>query len=121
MASSYIKYCVSSDKGYIHKFVVNKEIDRLYILSLQDKELQWDEKNIENKFCQSNQFGKLNGVGFFIPNEIKGRLVEDDNASTQKLFSSEFALCDPEQFLTYVGTFRCTGPRSLSKIYRFDK
>jgi hypothetical protein len=125
LASSYIKYCVHIDngyiKGYIHKFIVSKDIDRLYILSYLDKELNWDEKNIETKFCQSTQFGKLNGVGFFIPDEIKYRLAENENSVKNNLYSSEFALCDPQQFLTYIGTFQCIGPRSLSEIYRFDK
>lgn len=108
-AMSYINSCASKD-GFIHKFTVNKQIDKIYIVSPHDKNLNWNEQIIENNFCKGGEFGKMNGVGFFVKND-----------PSQNAYSSEFALCDPSQFLTYVGTFRCLGPRSLSDEYKFNK
>jgi hypothetical protein len=118
-AASYINECVSGE-GYIHKFITNKQMDRIYILSANDKNLHLDEKTLENKFCRGGEFGKMNGIGFFVADKIKDRF-SDTNNSSRDTYSSEFAFCDPSQYLTYVGTFRCIGPRSLSTIYKFDE
>lgn len=73
LASSHIMECslYPNKTGYIHKFRVKKDIDNIIILSQYDRNGEFDDKHIENKFCKGDRM--YNGVGFF----IKKRDVND--------------------------------------------
>lgn len=126
-ASSYIQECATAPetRGYIHKFRVFRTLDRIYIISPQDKDFAWNEKILKDKFCNSTKLDNINGIGFFVPSSESEKFAKDtkteDASNSDNLNSSEFALCNPGAFLEYVGTYQCIGPRQLSDEYRFDE
>lgn len=126
-ASSYIQECATAPetRGYIHKFRVAKTLDRIYIISPEDKDFAWNEKTLKDKFCNSTKLDNINGIGFFVPESEADKFAKDtnggDSRNSDKIHSSEFALCNPGAFLEYVGTYRCIGPRQLSDEYNFNE
>jgi len=125
-AASYIQECATApeSKGFIHKFEVTRSIDKIYIISSKDKDFAWNEKILKDKFCNNTKFDNINGVGFFVSSGEDDKFSNDDKSSmnaSDKLHSSEFALCNPGLFLKYIGTYQCIGPRQLSDEYSFDK
>jgi hypothetical protein len=148
-AADYITSCQFSpgQDGYIHTFRAKTDIPRIYIMSnyeINEKDL--DPKTIENKFCNSTpNKERFNGIGIFSP--LTDRNVEDISSRIQNggvdgvntdlptvnlqpmdnpmnnpenvIADSEFALCDPAQFLEYVLTQRCVARRKLSQPYNF--
>lgn len=107
-ASSHMSNCITSS-GYIHAFKVKKSIDKILILSPYSLKNKWTLDNIEYNYCDGNS--GLNGVGFFIKDNVP--IVDIDP------YSSEFALCNPDEFLDYMYSKRCIIPRTLSKVYDF--
>ena len=121
-ASSYITECALFPKetGYIHVFKVIKPIDKIFILSSTDKNLEWTEEALKNKFCDNDEHGRLNGVGFFVNKDKVNKFSNSkSNSRNSELFNSEFALCDPSSYLVYTGTYSCVGTRNLSPLYKF--
>jgi hypothetical protein len=116
ISETYIDSCSKypDETGFIHKFIVNKDIDSLYILAFNDENMDWNVDVIKEKFCDGTIHGnKLNGIGFFIP--------ESNNNKQGSNFSSEFSLCNPSAFLTYIGTFTCSSTRKMTEEYNIDK
>ena len=126
-ASSYIVDCAiyPNKNGFIHKFRVKKPINDILILSTFEKKKQWNLKFIEDSFCSRKYRIQLNGVGFFYPkaDEIEFKQEGDLNNITEEKqsFDSEFAICNPQEFLEYVSTQRCIASRKLSDQYRFNQ
>jgi hypothetical protein len=90
VAKSQVKDCRAyPNMGAVHKFQVSTTIDK--ILVLNEREKQWDTiKKIENEFCGITRLSmRLNGVYF--------------------KQSGDYMLCDPNSFLEFISTERCTG------------
>ena len=128
LATDYIVGCAifPNKNGFIHKFRAKKPIDRLLILSTYEKKKQWNLKFIEDSFCSRQYRIQLNGIGFFYPkvNEIdfiQEATGDDVMDLTAPSFDSEFAICNPNEFLEYVSTQRCIASRKLSAQYRFNQ
>lgn len=132
VASSFIKYCAATgeDKnpnvveGYIHQFITVKEINNVDVIDRHDKNLKWTEKGIDKERCMSrNQRAFIpNAVGFFVPaTEFANFTEEKPKEMSEDLKYSQFAICNPREYLKYIGTYNCTGPLVLSREKRnFD-
>lgn len=128
LAADYIVGCAifPNKNGFIHKFRVKKPLEKVLILSTYEKKKQWNLKFIEDSFCSRKYRIQLNGIGFFYPKvdevefieEATGQSVVDLKAPS---FDSEFAICNPNEFLEYVSTQRCIASRKLSTQYRFNQ
>jgi hypothetical protein len=122
LASDYILGCANypKDKGFIHKFETNIDIDNVYIFSQYDRNVEWVLESIENKFCNNKEFGYLNGIGYFINEHENQKFQSDEETNNTKIFNSEFALCYPSKYLTYISSERCMSIRKLSEPYQFN-
>jgi hypothetical protein len=105
IAKSYIQDCSPTNpSGFVHKFKVNVPVDNIYIISASETSNIWQERIIEEKFCNNSNndscYSNLHGIGFFI--------------KTSDVYNSEFALCKPLDFLEYQGRAHCNGARILS-------
>ena len=99
-----------------YQWYIMDNIPDIFILSPHDKDFKWIESEIKHKFCNNGQFGRLNGVGFFI-NPDDG---DNDKNVFGRQLSCEFALCSTKN-LNYVKTYECRGPRQLSSTgYKFS-
>jgi hypothetical protein len=122
LAADRINGCsLYPDKGgFIHVFIVDKDIDNIIIISRYD--VQQNDMvltNIQNKFCNAtNNSDRYNGIGFFFSRNDIVRFDENGQPTSEPL--SEFAICDPSKHLRYLHTQRCTSVRQLSNNYRFD-
>ena len=128
LCADYIVGCAiyPNKNGFIHKFRVKKPIERLLILSTYEKKKQWNLKFLEDSFCSRKYRIQLDGVGFFFPkkdeSDFLGVVAEAETKDTPNLdFDSEFAICDPNEYLEYVSTQRCVSLRKLSDDYRFNQ
>lgn len=118
-ALDYIKGCAAypNEKGYIHKFIAKKDIDKIFIISQYDRLNDWDPATIENKYCGSSR--TYNGIGFFVSTDDQQKF--GTSFSGDSVFAAEFALCNPHDFLEYIGTESCMSARKLSNEYNFYK
>ena len=124
LAADYITGCAlyPSKNGYIHKFRVKKDITKLMILSTYEKNKEWDLKFYENSFCSNKYRIQLNCIGFFYPMSDELSMEDIDmNSNDTSNYDSEFALCNPNEFLEYISTQRCIAARKISDEYRFTK
>lgn len=108
IAKSYIQDCSPTNPtGFVHKFIVVKPVDKIYIISANDTSNVWQEDIIEKKFCNNTNhdtcYSDLHGIGFFI--------------NSSDTHNSEFALCKPLEFLEYQGRAHCNGARILSNDF----
>ena len=113
-AQDYIIGCAlyPNKSGYIHAFRVKKNIENILIISTYEKQKTWTTKHIEDTFCSRKFRIQLNGIGFFFPK----KQMQNENTVD---FHSEFALCNPGQYLEYVHTEKCESTRKLSNPYNF--
>lgn len=126
LSSDYIVGCAlyPTKAGYLHKFRVKKTIEKILILSTYEKQQHWTLAFLEDSFCSRKFRIQLDGVGFFFP-----RRDESDFDAIQKgeeiperlAFDSEFAICNPNEYLEYMSTQRCSSMRKLSKDYHFSQ
>jgi hypothetical protein len=128
MSADYIKGCASypTEEGYLHIFKVRKNIDRILIVSSFEKRKNWTNDYIDNTFCRNYSF-PINGIGFFFPYGVESNeqgdteRIAESTPEQKMLFDSEFALCNPNEYLDYVGTQRCQSMRKLSQPYHFSQ
>jgi len=132
-AADNIKGCSKSpvEHGWIHKFRVNKDIDRIKIVSAFALDSKSTDKQMLAQYCNRYSANQTNGFGFFFPaNYLKRFSVDGDDEQPQSiqsasqqqlLYESEFAICAPNLFMEYVSTERCMTKRKISKPYRFDQ
>jgi len=82
---------------------------------------------LKDNFCNGNKNYK--GVGFFYPkneielfnNSVFNQRTQEMNESMDDLnYYSEFALCNPNDYLSYLYSQKCMSLRKLSQPYRFD-
>lgn len=120
LAADYIIGCAlyPTKAGFLHKFRVKKDIEKILIISTYEKQNHWTLRFIEDSFCSRKFRIQLDGIGFFFPK--KDELDVDKNES-KIAFDSEFAICNPNEYLEYVSTQRCVAMRKLSKEYHFIK
>ncbi len=126
LASDKIEGCsVNKQKGYIHVFEVKQDIPNIFIKLPYDTNDDVSPESLHNQFCSN---GKYFGVGFFYPkNEIElfSNIYMNSQVQVQQTISgdnfySEFGLCNPTPFLTYLYSQICESIRKLSQPYRFD-
>lgn len=124
LSSDYIMGCAMypNKTGYIHKFRVKKEITKVIILSAYEKRNNWDLSHINNIYCNNKTGLQANGIGFFYPKK-ENEAFDDMRtfSQSQMIFDSEFALCDPNEYLEYLSTQRCQSSRKLSNEYYFPQ
>lgn len=116
-AADYIKGCAlyPEQDGHIHTFRVKKDVDKIIILSNFEIGKNWNLEYIEKNYCSGEvqKYGiSPNGVGFFNP-----RL---DPTTKQTIYIAEFAICNPEDFLTYESTRSCVSRRRLGSSFSFN-
>lgn len=117
LAADYIVGCAlyPTKSGFLHKFRVKKDIEKILIVSTHDKQAHWSLEFLEDSFCSRKFRIQLDGIGFFFPTGI-----EDQSYDNNKYFDSEFAICNPNEHLEYVSTQRCVSARKLNKEYNFS-
>lgn len=116
-AADYIKGCAlyPEQEGHIHTFIVKKNVDKILILSNFEIGKNWNLEYIEKNYCSGEvqKYGiSPNGVGFFNP-----RL---DPKTKQTIYIAEFAICNPEDYLTYESTRSCVSRRRLGTSFSFN-
>ena len=128
LASDKIEGCsIDKQKGFIHVFEVKTDIVDIFIKLPYDTDEDLNLDELKDKFCNGNEYYK--GVGFFYPkNEIELFNNSIFNQRTEEMhenldddsYYSEFALCSPNDYLTYLYSQKCMSLRKLSQPYRFD-
>ena len=126
LAADYIVGCAlyPTKAGFLHKFRVKKDIEKILIISTYEKQQHWSLKFLEDSFCSRKFRIQLDGIGFFFPrrDEKDFSSIQRGDATQKRLsFDSEFAICNPNEFLEYISTQRCSSMRKLSRDYHFSK
>ena len=118
LSADYIIGCAiyPIKRGFLHKFRVKKNIEKLLIISSYEKKNHWTLKNIDNSFCSRRHNMQLDGIGFFFPKKF-----EQAGGANNIAFDAEFAICNPDDCLEYVSTQACSSMRKLSKEYHFSQ
>ena len=126
LAADYIVGCAlyPTKAGFLHKFRVKKDIEKILIISTYEKQQHWTLKFLEDSFCSRKFRIQLDGIGFFFPrrDEKDFSAIQRGEENPKRLsFDSEFAICNPNEYLEYISTQRCSSMRKLSKDYHFSK
>ena len=126
LAADYIVGCAlyPTKAGFLHKFRVKKDIEKVLIISTYEKQQHWSLKFLEDSFCSRKFRIQLDGVGFFFPRRDEkdfSSIQQGMDAPKRLSFDSEFAICNPNEYLEYISTQRCSSMRKLSKDYHFSK
>ena len=123
LAADYIIGCAlyPTKSGFLHKFIVKKDITKILIISPHERQSHWTLRFIEDSFCSRKFRIQLDGIGFFFPKRHERDFsIEGQNPQNRRLaFDSEFAVCNPNEFLEYVSTQRCVSMRKLTPEYKF--
>jgi hypothetical protein len=126
LASFKIKGCDLDElNSYIHTFEVVKDIRKIFIkLPYTTGNINIDD--LKNEFCTNKIY---NGVGFFFPKNdieifnnalIDGNSIEIEKLQNNDYYYSEFALCNPNEWLKYLVSHSCKSYRSLSPAFRMN-
>lgn len=118
IASDYILGCTQypTKTGYIHKFRVKKKIENLLIVSPYEKTAEWTEEFVNEQFCNANKLNQNNLVSNLTkPLTLSGIAFKDGSNPSQ------YAICNPNEWLEYVSTQRCIGMNKLSSEYNFSQ
>jgi hypothetical protein len=126
LSADYIVGCAlyPTKAGFLHKFRVKKDIEKILVISTYEKQPHWTLKFLEDSFCSRKFRIQLDGIGFFFPRRDEkdfSSIQRGEEAMKRLSFDSEFAVCNPNEFLEYISTQRCTSMRKLSKDYHFSK
>jgi hypothetical protein len=126
LAADYIVGCAlyPTKPGFLHKFRVKKDIEKILIISTYEKQQHWTLKFLEDSFCSRKFRIQLDGIGFFFPRRDEkdfSSIQKGDDSIKRLSFDSEFAVCNPNEYLEYISTQRCTAMRKMSKDYHFSK
>tara|TARA_Y100000991_G_scaffold206359_1_gene183435 strand:- start:1168 stop:1815 length:648 start_codon:yes stop_codon:yes gene_type:complete len=122
LAADYIIGCAlyPTKSGFLHKFRVKKDITKILIISPHERQNHWTLKFIEDSFCSRKFRIQLDGIGFFFPKSVENIVSGSEAPPQQDTYDSEFAICNPNEFLQYVSTQRCISMRKLNPPYSFD-
>jgi hypothetical protein len=126
LASFKVKGCDLDElNSYIHTFEVIKDIEKIFVkLPYTTGNINLDD--LKNEFCTNSVY---NGVGFFFPkNDIElfnnvlvdGNTLDLDKQQNDDSYYSEFALCNPNEWLKYLISHSCKSYRSLSSAFRMN-
>jgi len=126
LAADYIVGCAlyPSKSGYLHKFRVKKDIEKILVISTHEKQSHWTLSFIEDSFCSRKFRIQLDGIGFFFPRRDEKdftAIQQGDKTIKNLAFDSEFAICNPNEYLEYVSSQRCQSVRKLTNDYHFSK
>lgn len=126
LAADYIVGCAlyPTKPGFLHKFRVKKDIEKILIISTHEKQAHWTLRFIEDSFCSRKFRIQLDGIGFFYPRRDEKDFVaikQGVAANTNLAFDSEFAICNPNEYLEYISTQRCVSMRKLSAEQHFAR
>ena len=126
LAADYIVGCAlyPTKPGFLHKFRVKKDIEKILIISTHEKQAHWTLRFIEDSFCSRKFRIQLDGIGFFYPRRDEKDFVaikQGVAANTNLAFDSEFAVCNPNEYLEYISTQRCVSMRKLSAEQHFAR
>jgi hypothetical protein len=126
LAADYIVGCAlyPNKAGFLHKFRVKKDIEKILIISTHEKQAHWTLSFIEDSFCSRKFRIQLDGIGFFFARRDEKdftAIQQGDNSVKNLAFDSEFAICNPNEFLEYVSSQRCQSVRKLTDDYHFSK
>ena len=127
MFSSHINLALSSvgacaplgGDGFVHEFIIKKDITGLYVMSsheLQNKTIN----DLQNSYCGSNDGQTYNGIMFYVDDINLRKLTGENPDFGSNIERVEVGLCRPHDWLEYVKTIRCIGPRNLSEPYNFN-
>jgi len=126
LASFKVKGCDLDElNSYIHTFEVVKDIRNIFV-KLPYTTGNININDLKNEFCTNKIY---NGVGFFFPkNDIEifnNALIDGNSLELEKLpnndyYYSEFALCNPNEWLKYLVSHSCKSYRSLSPAFRMN-
>ena len=121
LAADYIVGCAlyPTKSGFLHKFRVKKDIGKILIISPHERQNHWTLRFIEDSFCSRKFRIQLDGIGFFFPKKNEIGFTQGKNNSQRIDFDSEFAICNPNDYLEYVSTQRCVSMRKLTPAYSF--
>ena len=126
LAADYIVGCAlyPTKSGFLHKFRVKKDIEKVLIISTMEKQANWTLRFIEDSFCSRKFRIQLDGIGFFFPRRDEKDFVaikQGVSGATNLAFDSEFAICNPNEYLEYISTQRCVSMRKLNPEYHFSR
>lgn len=126
LSADYIVGCAlyPTKAGYLHKFRVKKDIEKILIISSYEKKKHWTLSFLEDSFCSRKFRIQLDGIGFFFPRRDEldiAAIQRGDNSIKRLAFDSEFAVCNPNEYLEYISSQRCVSARKISKEYHFSK
>ncbi len=126
LASFKIKGCDLDElNSYVHTFEVIKDIEKIFV-KLPYTTGNINLNDLKNEFCTNSVY---NGVGFFFPkNDIElfnnvlvdGNTLDLDKQQNDDSYYSEFALCNPNEWLKYLISHSCKSYRSLSSAFRMN-
>jgi hypothetical protein len=126
LASFKVKGCdIDELNSFIHTFEVAKDIENIFI-KLPYTTGNINLNDLKNQFCTDQIY---NGVGFFFPkNDIElfnnvlvdGNTLDLDKRQNDESYYSEFALCNPNEWLKYIVSHSCKSYRSLSPAFRMN-
>ena len=110
-AKNILKNCADHpEPGFIHVFHVKKSIPNIMSFDYLDNKSSWSLNSlqmIEKEYCNKYDYKhaiKYNGIGIKFP--------EKD--------SWEYALCNPNDYLQYIESYRCESPWKWSDKYNFQ-
>ena len=89
-----------------------------------EKQANWTLRFIEDSFCSRKFRIQLDGIGFFFPRRDEKDFVaiqQGASGATNLAFDSEFAICNPNEYLEYISTQRCVSMRKLNPEYHFSR
>lgn len=90
--------------GYLHKFVIKKEIAYIRMISPSSIDKYSDLKSLDLKYCHNKENPRLNGFAYPIKKKV----------NNQEMYDYMIGLCNPNEFLSYVSTTICVNPYRLS-------
>lgn len=103
-------------QGYIHEFIVVRDITNIYVRSILDGVDNLED--LRERYCTGadNEYKEhFNGVGFIVPEEV----IVNGQSIKKKHF--QIILCNPKNYLEYLGTYMCMPTGSYSKNpFRID-
>ena len=125
--SSHINLALSSigscaplgGNGFVHEFRIKRDIPGLYVMSsheLQNKTIN----DLHKSYCGSNDGQTYNGIMFYVDDINLRKLTGENPDLGSNIERIEVGLCRPHDWLEYVKTIRCIGPRNLSEPYNFN-
>lgn len=91
--------------GYLHKFVIKKDIPYVQIVSPTTFDKDSNLKTLDTQYCQRVDNPRLNGFAYPIRNT---------SVPNHEAYDYIIGLCNPNEYLKYVNSHICVNPYRLS-------